>query len=70
MDQSAAAFESALGLPVLNETALPGELSLSLPVTHGDVAAVQSILETQAGLTFTKAQRLLSALKSRQLSSS
>jgi thiol-disulfide isomerase/thioredoxin len=57
MDESARAFSSALKTPVVNETGLPGKLNLSLPVTRGDVAALQSALESQAGLTFSGAER-------------
>ncbi len=57
MDESAKAFGTTLKIPVLNETELDGKLTLSLPVPRGDVAAVKSALEKQAGLTFVDAQR-------------
>jgi thiol-disulfide isomerase/thioredoxin len=57
LDGLAPSLENALGLPVVNETGISGEFDANLDLPKGDSNAIKAALETNLGLTISKAQR-------------
>jgi uncharacterized protein (TIGR03435 family) len=57
LDGFAPRLEEALGAPVVNETAIPGEFDATLDLPKGDADAIKAALEANLGLTLVKARR-------------
>jgi thiol-disulfide isomerase/thioredoxin len=61
-DDLADAVETALAIPVLNETRLDGTVTTTIPVTGQDRASAAALLSTDLGLTLTPATRPIDLL--------
>jgi len=57
LDALAPVLEEALGAPVVNETAIPGDFDANLDLPKGDADAIRFALESNLGLTLIKARR-------------
>jgi uncharacterized protein (TIGR03435 family) len=57
LDQVASAIEKAVGMPVVNETALTGRVTLDLKVDPKDISSLSDALEKDLGLTLMRAER-------------
>jgi thiol-disulfide isomerase/thioredoxin len=57
LDDLAPQLEEALGAPVVNEAALPGEFDASFDLPKGDAPGAKAALEKSLGLTLVKARR-------------
>lgn len=57
MDDVAAALESALGTPVVNESGLKGKVTTKFDVESKDLAAINATLQRELGLALSAAKR-------------
>jgi thiol-disulfide isomerase/thioredoxin len=57
LDGLAPRLEEVLGIPVVNEAAVPGEFDANLDLPKGDLEAIKATLEGNLGLTLVKAKR-------------